>query len=337
MNNGENFKNLVNNLIKRDSKYDNELNIFVNYLNKQGLLDHCFDLTTRNIDKYFDSLINVKIGSPSALNVHIAALSSLFEYLTNEEKFNFRALNGHINSSGFRNKYLEILDTGSPKMIIPTDILNDILYKMDIYLNEYKFNKENEKYYHLLIARLYIKLSLLIPLKPGSLLALKLGDIKSANFSEVIYNDISIKIPKSVKGNILEIVDYAEAHYNVTYNTEEPIFEFLYTAVNKKTVPSQITNELKKLYKAIDAKEMLKTYKSGIKNLLQYSVESYKKTAIFEMLSNGVNIVYLKQLTGLDINTLLSDYDLDDLKSNIEMKSFNVNSGLTYSSYYTFL
>lgn len=31
------------------------------------------------------------------------------------------------------------------------------------------------------------------------------------------------------------------------------------------------------------------------------------------MLSNGVNIVYLKQLTGLDINTLLADYDLEEI------------------------
>lgn len=31
------------------------------------------------------------------------------------------------------------------------------------------------------------------------------------------------------------------------------------------------------------------------------------------MLSNGVNIVYLKHSTGLDINTLLADYDLEKI------------------------
>lgn len=336
MSNGENFKMLVNNLIQKDAKYDNELNVFVNYLQKHNILDNCFDLTTRDIDKYFDSLINVKIGTPSALNTHIAALSGLFEYLISE-KFNFRALNGHINSISFKNKYLERLDSGSTKMVIPTDILVDILYRTDEFLLNYKFDKDNEKYYHFLIARLYIKLSLLIPLKPGILLSLKLGDIKNKNFSEVVYNGISIKIPKSVKGDIIEIVDYAEKHYEITYNDSLAIFEFLYKAINKRAVPSQITGELNKLYKAIDAKEMLKTNKSGLKNLSIYSVESYKKTAIFEMLSNGVNIVYLKQLTGLDINTLLADYDLEELKANMDMKSYNINSGLAYSSYYTFL
>ena len=89
------------------------------------------------------------------------------------------------------------------------------------------------------------------------------------------------------------------------------MFIFLYNAIGKKVTPSTITAELQKLYKELKMYELLETYKSGTKNVSLYPLESYKKTAIYEMLNNGVNIVYLKQLTGLEISTLLADYDLE--------------------------
>lgn len=336
MKNGEHFKELVKNLIKKDSKYDNELNIFVNYLVSNGLIDNCFDLSTRDMDKYFESLINVKIGSPSALNAHIAALTSLFEYLMNE-KFDFRSLHGYINMNSFRDKYLKKIDVGSKKEIIPKEILIDVLNKIEIYYNSHIEDNPSNKFYHFLIARLYVKLSLLIPLKPIDMAKLKIGDIRDKNFSEIQYNEIFIKVPKSVKDNIIETIEYAENQYQIEYHEDEALFEYLYKVVNMKPHSNTISDCLKKLHKIIGATEMLITYKSGTKNMLQYPVESYKKTAIFEMLNNGVNIVYLKQLTGLDIGTLIRDCDIDDLKSNIDIKSQNINNGIINSSYFSFL
>lgn len=62
-----------------------------------------------------------------------------------------------------------------------------------------------------------------------------------------------------------------------------------------------------------------------------------KKTAIFEMLNNGVNIVYLKQLTGLDIGTLLADYDVEGIKADVDIKSYNINSSIVNTEYYAYL
>lgn len=101
--------------------------------------------------------------------------------------------------------------------------------------------------------------------------------------------------------------------------------------------PSTITAELQKLYKELKMYELLETYKSGTKNVSLYPLESYKKTAIYEMLNNGINIVYLKQLTGLEISTLLADYDLEMIKSDIDVKSYNINSCIVNSSYFTYL
>lgn len=239
------------------------------------MLEKCFDLSTRDIDMYFETLINVKIGSPGALNVHIAALSSLFEYLMNQN-FDFRSLHGYINTNEFRNKYLTKIDAGSKKGVIPNDILVSVLNKIDKYYQENKTDKTNNKYYHFLVAKLYVYLSLLIPLKPIDMAKLKIGNIKDEHFEAVEYNAISIKIPKSVKNNILETIDYAEVHYQVEYNKDMALFEFLYGAVGMQPKSSTISEALKKLHKTIGATEMLKTYKSGTKNVSQYPVESYK-------------------------------------------------------------
>lgn len=112
MNTGKTFKRLVKQLIKEDDKYDNELNAFVEYLEQNDLLDKCFDLSISDINRYFDALVGVRIGAPSALNAHIAALSSLFQYLMMKEKYNFRELHGYINMASFRTTYLEKIDTG---------------------------------------------------------------------------------------------------------------------------------------------------------------------------------------------------------------------------------
>ena len=336
MNTGITFKRLVKQLIEEDSKYDNELNAFVEYLEQNNLLDKCFDLSISDINQYFDSLVGVRIGAPSALNAHIAALSSLFQYLM-KANYNFRDLHGYINMSSFRTTYLDKLDTGSKKATIPIDLLKKLLNRMDKYFMERDKKKSNDKYYHLMIARLYIELSLLVPLKPGDLLALKIGEVKKTEFREIVYNMISIKLPKNVRNHIIETINFAETHYNVLYSSQDVLFEFLYNAVGMIVKPSTITGELQKLYKALDMGELLETYKSGTKNVSLYPVESYKKTAIFEMLNNGVNIVYLKQLTGLDIGTLLADYDVEQIKATVDIKSFNINSSIVNTEYYTYL
>lgn len=335
METGREFVRLLNKMLSEDPQYDNELNTFLQYLKRENLLDKCFDLSLHDIDEFFDSLIGVKMGVLSTLHIYIAALSSFFEYLL-KENHNFRNLLGYIGSAKFKEKYINKLEEGSQKKIIPIDILQKLLGKMDCYFSQQN-KKSTDKRYHLLIARVYIELSLIIPIKPGDLLKLKVGKIKNITVREIVYNHISVKLPKTVRTHIIEIIDIAEAHYHAKYSEEEELFVFLYKAIGKKVNPSTITGELQKLYRELEMDELLQTYKSGTKNISFYPLESYKKTAIFEMLNNGVNIVYLKQLTGLELNALLADYNLEMMKSDVDMKSYNINSGIVNTAYFTYL
>lgn len=77
------------------------------------------------------------------------------------------------------------MDTGSRKEIIPKDILIDVLNKMDYYYKEHINNNPNSKFYHFLVARLYIELSLLLPLKPCDMAKLQIGNIKDEHFCSI--------------------------------------------------------------------------------------------------------------------------------------------------------
>ena len=82
--------------------------------------------------------------------------------------------------------------------------------------------------------------------------------------------------------------------------------------------------------------EMLEKVSGGKRDKYNiYPAGSYKKTAIYKMLNNGANIVYLEKLTGLDTKTLLSDFVFDNLNErDIET---NINSSLLQCEYYEYL
>lgn len=82
---------------------------------------------------------------------------------------------------------------------------------------------------------------------------------------------------------------------------------------------------------------MLKQRLVGKKYQYVYPSESYKTTAILELLNNGVNIVYLKKLTGLEIDALLSNYDFNKPVEYIDIESANINNSLINTNYYSYL
>ncbi|RKD31973.1 hypothetical protein [Lacrimispora algidixylanolytica] len=220
---------------------------------------------------------------------------------------------------------------------MPIDILTDVLSKIENYLDGDLTRQKDKKIYDVLIARLYIKLSLLIPLKASEIITLQIGNIKKESFREINYNNITIKIPNGVRSEIINTVNFAERHFNLKYDNSISLFEFLYKATNLRPSTTKISETLIRAYKIIGASALLETYKSGTKNISLYPPESYKKTAILEMLNRGVNIVYLRQLTGLDINSLISDYDIDSTVSDVDVKSYNINSGTINTEYYAYL
>lgn len=252
----------------------------------------------------------------------------------------FSELNGYISTASFRERLSNKVDRTVSKKFISEELLQKILVTIDEYIEnnsglEAKGNHEESFYLDVIIARLFIKLSLLLPLQTGQIIDIKLGDVRSTQFREIIHNDVKVKLPNNYDKDIINSVNYAEMKYRVKYSTEDKIFEYLYSCENKKGQREGINRTLPRVYEGLGLVEMLEKVSGGKRDKYIYPAGSYKKTAIYNMLNNGANIVYLEKLTGLDTKTLLSDFVFDNLNErDIET---NINSSLLQCEYYEYL
>lgn len=169
------------------------------------------------------------------------------------------------------------------------------------------------------------------------MIKLKLVNIKDSNTRYIIHNGISVKINSGLRNQIIKTIKYSENTYKKYYSDDDSIFEYLYKAVNQKVSTTTIGASFTKAYEELDVKEMLKQRLVGKKYQYVYPSESYKTTAILELLNNGVNIVYLKKLTGLEIDALLSNYDFNKPVEYIDIESANINNILINTNYYSYL
>lgn len=341
MNNRISFENMLSNLLSKDNKYSNELTIFQNYLIEKELIDQVFDLSINDIDDYFNSLYTGKVGFKATLTTHISALKSLFNYLISN-KYNFRSLLAHISTKSFREQAKVRVKDGVKKGIIPIELLKSTLYKMDEYILinanvEFTGSHEERRYYYVMLACLYAKLTLLIPIKPKEMLIKLFGDIKNESIRHIEHQGIIIYIPNGLRMQIMKTIDYAEKKYNITYTPEKPLFKFLFNAIVKNVTTSSLATAFEKAYEEIGEYKMLEKSPNEIKDKYTYTAESYKATAICELLNNGVDLLYLHQLTGLDHNTLLANYDENMFDNLVDIKTKNINGSIINTGYFTYL
>lgn len=335
----ERFNNLVQEYLKTDNNYRKQIENFQEYLKEYNLEDRVFNLYEANIDEFFEYALKKNIGTESPLTSHIAALKGLFGFLI-ANNLKFAELNGYIGTSTFRNKFYEKVEKTTSKQILSAELLKKILYTLDKFIDEYrnggfKNQTEEDTYFDAIIAQLFIKISLLIPLQTTQVLELVLGDIKNREFRNITYNDVTIKIPNNLRKDIIYAVEYAERKYGKIYKKTDKIFEYLYSCADKKGKREGINGTLPKVYKKLGLNEMLEKTIGGKRDRYVYPAGSYKKTAIFNMLCNGVNIVYLIKLTGLDAQAILNEFDYGSL-NDMDVTT-NINNSLLACDYYEYL
>ncbi|MBA4688120.1 MAG: hypothetical protein H2184_13260 [Candidatus Galacturonibacter soehngenii] len=337
--NFERFNILVDEFLKVDSKYKLQIENFRDYLDEYKLTDKVFNLYETNIDEFFKHAMKKSIGTKSQLVSHIAALKSLFNYFI-DNNLKFSDLNGYISNPAFKEKYSHKVDEVCNKDILSIEMINKILNTMDLYISNqcdgiFRNKSEEAAYLHVLIARLFIKVSLLLPLKTSQVLEIKLGDVYKEDWREIYWNDVKVKVPNNLRKDILFTLGYVQNKFGKKYTPKVKIFELLYSCEGKKNSTDSINATFPRVYKRLQLNEMLETTLKGKKNNYRYPAESYKKTAITNMLSNGANIVYLIKLTGLDAQALLVDFDYGNL--NDWDVTRNINSSLLACSYYEYL
>lgn len=228
------------------------------------------------------------------------------------------------------------------KIILPPDLLLKLLTSLDAYIANFedifkKIEVREPIYFEMLIVRLFIKLSLILPLRTSQMLTATLSNIQNSTNRSLTYNGVNVKIPNNLRKEIFHTLDYALRRYNKTYNTNHGLFVFLYSCLNMDAKPSVINLTLPKIYKELNIPELLEQKFGGKKRTYIYPAECYKMTAISNMLESGVNILYLAQLTGLDIRTLVAPFDIHNKIIPFDNVSIDINKSLITCDYYEYL
>lgn len=263
----ERFNDLVNEYLKTDSNYKKQIEIFKEFKKEHNLEDRFFYLYETNIDEFFEYALEKNIGTESPLTSHIAALKGLFGFLI-ANNLKFAELNGYIGSTTFRKKFFDKVEKTTSKNVLSKEMLSNILYTLDKFVDEHKDGQfknqtEEDAYFDAIIAQLFIKISLLIPLQTTQVLKLELGDVRDYEFRNVVYNDIIIKLPNNLRKDIIYAVEYAEQKYGKLYKTIDKIFEFLYRCAGKKGKREGINGTLPRVYKKLGLDEMLEKNQAG--------------------------------------------------------------------------
>ena len=337
MDNFKQFRSLVDEYLKTDETYRIQIETFMKYLEDNQLQNQVFNLYSKHIDDFFESLFETKIGVLPTLTRQIVALKALFGFLMSRE-YKFAELNGYICDSRFKERLSVYVEQSRNKEKLPSDLLLSILQKVDDFIdNNSAQTQKKDIFLRFLIARLFIKLSLILPLKATQMLDICVGDITNPKCRTILHNGITIKIPNNLRKDIIYAIHYVEEKYGKTYSKSDKIFHFLCHCLIKKITTTSIRDIVERVYEILEINEMLETIPVGKKEMHIYTAECYKLTAIANMLENGVNIVYLTKLTGLDIGTLVSTVDLEKQFSNRDVVSTDINNAMLASEYYEYL
>jgi hypothetical protein len=329
----ENIISLVDQLIlemkeyKNKRKYDNEIAIFINYLQEKKLLKSILYLTRTNIDDYFfDCKEKNKLNSTSSLNTHIAALKWLFDQLI-KHNYNFDDKLGYVSSKGFKIKIAKQLNSAKVKEIISSEDLAFLLNKIDNTVDLHNTNKNSKLHF----VRLYLRLNLLVPLKVTEMLNIKFNQFND-DFRLIIVNDITIRIPNSFRMEIIKLLDSVYRSTGVNYKASDNFFHYMASQVERKNVID--TGDVSRwFYTAFQTAGLVDYIKDS--NSASFAVERIKKSVIFYLINQGCNLMYLSFLTGLTIDSLINEYSINDLDEDEISESINIS--LFRTNYYSYL
>lgn len=320
---------------KHTNKYKNEINIFLRYLEESKLEDKILVLKDIDIVNYFTYCQNKnKLGSKSTLDTHISALKCILEHLI-EKNYPYAELLGYISNRDFRRSISSNLREIKSKKIISTIELRNILNALDTYIIDNKLlidDKDtiNEIFWKVGFVQVYIKINLIIPLKINQMLEITF-DMFEDDFRAINYKDYIIKIPNSLRLNIIDILDIIGNNYSIN--------DYFFDYISKPLKTSLDTGVLSRwfyaAFNAVGLKRLLpKKNPNAKKQSYTYPVEKIKKTAIWMLLNQGLNILYLSEITELSVEILAGDYVFDFDKNEA---SKMINEKLVCNDYYEYL
>lgn len=339
------MENWRNEYLQFDKKYENHVNKFITYLNspdvnKSNTPAH---ITIEDVDScicYYNRI--GKINSINSMANHLEAVKAFYSYMIRKGYINFDIFQ-NIDYADFKENLTIKYSLKSPKEREHFEdvIICEILDCIDNYFYNIDYEKlsvqKKTQYLNRISLRIFIKLGLIAPAKKNVIVNIALKDF-CENYRFLTINNVKIRIPNSLRNNIISALDFKKKHSNVIYDDNTLLFNYL--IYGETTIPSEkrISNLESKFNDWLCV--FLKQYDilDIPKNKRSYSVEAIMNTTMHNLVKNGANPYYISKISGITIGTLEKKYYKEKECINYIVKVDNeINHGISKSEYYHYI
>ncbi|MEG0654916.1 MAG: hypothetical protein RR463_07660 [Hydrogenoanaerobacterium sp.] len=137
-----------------------------------------------------------------------------------------------MNYEDYKNEIFNYcdLEEGSERKVFSSEIIKEILVNLDVDLDkstdQLTKKRETARFYQRQVLRLFIKLTLIAPAKKSVICNLQFSDF-SESFRTVRINKTTIRIPNSLRGNLLMAINNAQEIRKTNPKKNEKIFHYI--------------------------------------------------------------------------------------------------------------
>lgn len=329
------FESLVDEYIEKnssDSTYINHINKFKDYIMSVGKENSILDITYHDLDKSIG--YHNKLGSIKTINSmknHLEAVKAFFVFL-HKERVQQNVFKDIPDYGEFRDnltiKYN--LKEEVNRTALPMDIVIKLL---DAFENDNKFKSDiNGISTSQMILKIYVKITLIAPAKRNVICNIKFKDFIN-DFRQVYINSVLIKIPNSLRKDILDAIEWAQINRGKIYSNDDLFFDYICT--HKPFSGSSLTLALFFALKHIGFEEIDQIIKSKKSGKSSYPLESIMNTAIISLIENNTNPFLVAKINGITLKSLQEKLEL--LGVYVNNQDDLINNAMAKSEYYQYI
>lgn len=331
------IEDLGNEYIKQDGKYKKDVELYIKYIIKINKHNKPTDITKDDLTnsvKYYNKI--KKIGTQNTLQRYISAIKAFYKFLVDERLQEDLFLKHYITSIGdYINEISSLSDISfkeiSSREPLPDEILCDLLDKLNSYNYEAlsKCNpQKRDWYYKYKMLRIFIKITLIAPVKKNKITNIKLQDIDLDNrilslngyFFEMtngLYRDINDYLLERNEYNCENNVadDYLFMHSNKTNKITDGDLNWWFGEFLHENEIMDIEVSKNKKYTC--------------------TIEPIMNSALYSMIKNGTNLEIISKINNCTVATIAEKFHI---KLNDD-ESINklINNEIKKNFYYKYI
>ena len=318
--------------LKEENRYRNHVVKYINYITSISKADKPTNITIEDVVGsigYYNHL--GKINTEKSMENHLESVKAFYKYLVGKS-YTLDVFSSISDYQEFKARIIEQFNLKEVKEreSFEDGIIREILERLDYYfetnlLKDLKSINVTKRFFHYLVLRIFIKLTLVAPAKKGVICNLKKCDFDS-DFRSLSVNGVNIVIPNSLRRDLRNSIEYVKEFKSRGLSDEDYLFKFLDEDNFQNTdLNAWFCNFLKE-YDIIDIPEEKSTY----------SVEAIMNTAIYNMVRNSVNPALIARINGTSISNLEKKYYKSELGQIDDIDKL-INYAISKNDYYSYI